>query len=83
MGSVRNLTPAADKKWAEYDHAGRCECSMLEHLCPGSIKLDRLPETHDRFAWDSANTDIRHGIEKSDEYVESFIKFTKLQKGEK
>jgi creatinine amidohydrolase len=35
------------------DHAGIYECSMLESLFPGTIKLDRLAETDDWFAMSS------------------------------
>lgn len=31
------------------DHAGIHECSMLEYLCPGSIKLDRFADNDDWF----------------------------------
>ena len=81
MGSGRDLTPISQKKWGGYDHAGRCECSMLEYLVPGSIKLERLSETDDWFAQDSINMKVEHGKEKSDEYVESFVKFINEQRG--
>ena len=32
------------------DHAGICECSMLEALLPGSIKMERLGRSGDWFA---------------------------------
>lgn len=32
------------------DHAGKNECSMMEYLYPGSIKLDRIDEADDWFA---------------------------------
>jgi hypothetical protein len=31
------------------DHAGKWECSMMEYLYPGSIKLDRMAECDDWF----------------------------------
>ena len=83
MGTGRNLTPVSDKKWGGYDHAGRCECSVLEHLYPGAIKLERLPETDDWFAQDSKNMDVEHGKDKCEEYVDSFVKFINAQRGVK
>jgi len=81
MGAGRNLTPKALAKWGGGDHAGRCECSMLEYLWPGTIKLDRLPETDDWFAQDSINMSHELGSERSEEYVENFVKFINDQRG--
>jgi len=43
------------------DHAGVYECSMLEYLCPNSIKLDRLKETDDWFAQSAKDMDVEMG----------------------
>lgn len=81
IGAGRNLVPNATAKWGGGDHAGRCECSMLEYLWPGTIKLDRLPETDDWFAQDSINMSHEQGQERSDEWVDNMVKFINEQRG--
>lgn len=43
------------------DHAGIYECSNLEYLYPGSIKLERLCETDDWFAQSSKDMSVEIG----------------------
>ena len=81
IGSGRNFTPKAYEKWGGGDHAGKIECSMLEYLYPGSIKLDRLAETDDWFAQASVDMDVEIGRARSEEYVENFVKFINRQRG--
>ena len=45
----------------EGDHAGPYECSALEALCPGSIKLERLDMTDDWFAENAREMSVEHG----------------------
>ena len=45
------------------DHAGVYECSMLEYLCPNSIKLERLKDSDDWFAQSAKDTDVKIGEE--------------------
>ena len=40
----------AKKMYGGGDHAGKVECSVLESMYPGTIKLERLCETDDWFA---------------------------------
>ena len=56
---------------------------MLEYLWPGTIKLDRLPETDDWFAQDSINMSHEQGQERSDEWVDNMVKFINEQRGVK
>ncbi len=43
------------------DHAGKWECSYLEYLYPGSIKLERLSEADDWFAETAVEMDVAAG----------------------
>lgn len=52
------------------DHAGVHECSMLEAVRPGSIKLDRLDATEDWFA----ETASEMSIEKGERIVDICVK---------
>ena len=51
------------------DHAGVSECSSLEYLYPGTIKLDRLDASEDWFAETAINT----SPERAKERVEIFV----------
>ena len=64
------------------DHAGKYECSMLEELYPGSIKLDRLGELDDWFTDTAREMDAEMGKFMVDEYVESFIEKIRAQRGQ-
>lgn len=61
------------------DHAGKWECSTLEYLYPGSIKLDRLPETDDWFTETAIEMDASIGGEKIQLTVDGII--SAIQKG--
>lgn len=56
------------------DHAGKYECSILEALYPGSIKLERLDETDDWFAQSAREMSVEEGRKKVDFVVNNIIK---------
>lgn len=45
------------------DHAGKYECSGLEYLFPGTIKLERLDKNKDWFAQTAAEMSVEEGKE--------------------
>lgn len=57
------------------DHAGVHECSLLEALYPGSIKLDRLKDTDDWFAQSAKDMTREYGESEIEHTVEEHIKF--------
>lgn len=59
------------------DHAGKFECSKLEALYPGSIKLERLAETDDWFAESAKDTDIELGKRNVELTVQGIIDLIK------
>ena len=59
------------------DHAGIYECSMLEALYPGSIKLERLKDTDDWFAETAKNMSLAIGNEMVDVAVKDIIEMIK------
>lgn len=59
------------------DHAGIYECSMLEYLYPGTVKLERLSETDDWFAESAKDATIALGKEIIDRTVDGFIQMLK------
>lgn len=61
------------------DHAGIHECSSLEYLYPGSIKLERLSETDDWFTESAHDTSIEWGEERVTKIVDAIIKMTEEQ----
>lgn len=61
------------------DHAGKWECSMLEYLYPGAIRLDRLSETDDWFTQTAIEMDVSIGKEKIQLTVDGIIEA--IQKG--
>ena len=69
------LTDAIAK--TEGDHAGIYECSQLEYLYPGTIKLDRLAETDDWFAQSAKDTSVEIGKDIADKTVEALVKLMK------
>ena len=59
------------------DHAGIYECSMLEALYEGSIKLERLGEADDWFAESAKNMDLKIGQEMVDIAVSDIVAMIK------
>ncbi len=55
------------------DHAGKNECSMLEYLYSGSIKLDRLDASEDWFSETAVNMSLEHGKKIVDTCVDDII----------
>lgn len=56
------------------DHAGMYECSTLEYLFPGSVKLDRLSETDDWFAQSASDMSIELGEKYVNINVDTIVK---------
>lgn len=56
------------------DHAGKWECAMLEWAYPGSVKLDRLPESDDWFAQDANEMDVERADRFSQVVINDFLK---------
>ena len=56
------------------DHAGKWECSSLEYLYPGSIKLDRFNESDDWFKETSLEMSPEIGEQKVQMTVDEIIK---------
>lgn len=56
------------------DHAGKYECSSLEYLYPGSIKLERLSETDDWFAQSARDMSAELGKERVTISVDTIVK---------
>ena len=59
------------------DHAGVHECSMLEALCPGSIKLERLSDSNDWFAQTAKDMSVEHGEDLVSACVKDMVKMIK------
>lgn len=59
------------------DHAGVYECSMLEYLYPGSIKLDRLDESDDWFKETAKDTNVEIGKRITDICVKDIVDMIK------
>ena len=59
------------------DHAGVHECSMLEALYPGTIKLERLAESDDWFAVTARDMTVEHGEELVGACVRDIVKMIK------
>ena len=55
------------------DHAGVYECSILEALYPGTIKLDRLKDSKDWFAETAKDTNLEIGQAMVDAAVKDII----------
>ena len=73
--------PEARKKHGPGGHADAGECSMLEYLYPGTIKLERLCETEDWFAQDADQMTYECGRDYIEESVENYIKEINAQRG--
>ena len=56
------------------DHAGIYECSELEFLYPGHIKLERLKETDDWFAETACDMSAEIGKESIEKTVDELVK---------
>ena len=56
------------------DHAGIYECSELEYLYPGCIKLERLKETDDWFAETACDMSADIGKESIEKTVDQLVK---------
>ena len=56
------------------DHAGMYECSDLEYLYPGSIKLDRLGRSGDWFAESAKDMSVEIGRNTIEKNVEVLVK---------
>lgn len=59
------------------DHAGREECSSMEYLYPGSIKLERLSDTDDWFTETAKEMSAERGKERVTIAVNEIIKTIK------
>ena len=59
------------------DHAGVVECSMLEYLCPGSIKLERYDASEDWFAETAKDLDVKLGEKMAKDCVKDLVKIIK------
>ncbi len=79
--TLRGSTPEAQRLYGAGDHAGKTECSMLEYLFPGTIKLDRLCQTDDWFAQDSIHMDVKQGEGRIKQTVADYVAQMKAQKG--
>ena len=75
--------PEARKKHGPGGHADAGECSALEYYYPGTIKLDRLPESDDWFAQDAYLMSYERGRDYANESADNFVKDMKAQKGMK
>ncbi len=56
------------------DHAGKYECSNLEYLFHGSIKLERLAETDDWFAQSAPDMSVGLGEDIVTKNVDTLVK---------
>lgn len=76
---IRLITDTTDdeKMKEQSDHAGFFECSMLESLYPGSVKLERLKDTDDWFAMSSVDMSVELGDKINQETVNGIIKIIK------
>jgi creatinine amidohydrolase len=59
------------------DHAGIYECSMLEELYPGSIKLERLSDTYDWFAESAKDMNAELGKKMVNDAVNDIVAMIK------
>ena len=75
--------PEARKKHGPGGHADAGECSALEYYYPGTIKLDRLPESDDWFAQNAYLMSYERGRDYANESADNFVKDMKAQKGMK
>ncbi len=69
------------KAYTGADHAGKYECSLLEYLFPGSIKLERLCDTDDWFAQNAAEMSKETGRTMAEDSAELYAKRMKKRAG--
>lgn len=69
--------PYTNPSAKEGDHAGIHECSMLEALCPGSIRLDRLDTKEDWFGETAVDMSVAHGEKLVQTCVNDIVKMIK------
>ena len=81
--TLRSFSLNAKKMYGGGDHAGKVECSVLETMFPGTIKMERLCETDDWFAQASAEMDLDLGAARIRQSVEDYVAEIKAQKGMK
>lgn len=70
---IRVFSGAPKRYKIKADHAGISECSALEYLYPGSIKLDRFDEADDWFAESSKDTNLEFGEDRITRTVDAII----------
>lgn len=61
-------------KELEEDHAGKYECSQVDYLYPGIVKLDRLKDTDDWFAQDAIEMSKEIGEKTVNLSVEGYLR---------
>ena len=71
----------AESEYNRGDHAGRFECSHLEYLYPGSIKLERLDYSSDWFARTASEMSVEEGRRSIEHAVDAVLKA--LETGER
>jgi len=76
---IRVFNDAPKRVGLKGDHAGIYECSNLEYLYPGSIKLERYGEADDWFAETSKDMSFELGEEHVTKAVDAIIET--IQKG--
>ena len=81
--TIRGISANAKAIYGGGDHAGKVECSCLEYMYPGSIKLERLCETDDWFAQASKDMDVTLGKARITQSVADYVAEMKAQKGMK
>lgn len=78
----RGMLPKSVKKYGGAgDHAGKYECSWLEYLYPGSIKLERKGEADDWFTDTAPQMSMEMGKDFVEEYLDSFEAIVRAQRG--
>ena len=70
---IRVFSGAPKRYQIKGDHAGISECSALEYMYPGSIKLDRFDEADDWFAESSKDTNLEFGEDRVTRTVDAII----------
>ena len=67
----------AESEYNRGDHAGRFECSHLEYLYPGSVKLERLDYSSDWFARTASEMSVEEGRRSIEHAVDAVLKALK------
>ena len=81
--TIRSFSANAKAIYGGGDHAGKVECSVMEYMYPGSIKMERLCETDDWFAQASAEMSAELGEKRVKQSVSDYVAEMKAQKGMK